>query len=241
VAERAANADLRAGRSQWAPVIVELTGIGRTYGDGAPVVALHDVNLSVHPGEWVSIVGASGSGKSSLLNIMGCLDRQTTGSYRLDGIDVSALSDAQRAGLRSRLIGFVFQSFHLLSHRTVIENVMLAEVYGRRPRAGRRERALAALTEVGLAERTTFRPQLLSGGERQRVAVARALLNEPELLLCDEPTGNLDSVTAGSILDLLAALHRGGITIIMITHDPLVAIRSQRQVRIADGHLLADQ
>jgi ABC-type lipoprotein export system ATPase subunit len=222
-------------------LVVELRGVGRRYGEVAPVIALRDVDLAVRAGEWVSVVGASGSGKSSLLNIVGCLDRQSSGTYLLDGIDVAALSDAQRAGLRSRLIGFVFQSFHLLTHRTVAENVMLAEAYGRRPRAGRRERALAALAQVGLAERTTFRPQLLSGGERQRVAVARALLNQPQLLLCDEPTGNLDSATASSILDLLAALHRDGITIIMITHDPGVAARAQRQVRIADGQLQEDQ
>ncbi len=221
-------------------VIVELKGIRRQYGEIAPVVALREINLTLRAGEWVAIVGASGSGKSSLLNIIGCLDKQSAGTYLVDGIDVSSLSDAQRAGVRSRLIGFVFQSFHLLSHRTVLENVMLAEAYGRRPRAGRRERALAALAEVGLQERTAYRPQLLSGGERQRVAVARALLNRPQLLLCDEPTGNLDSATAASILDLLAALHAGGITIVMITHDPGVAARAERQVRIADGQLLEE-
>jgi ABC-type lipoprotein export system ATPase subunit len=221
-------------------VIVELKAIRRQYGEVAPVVALREVDLSVRSGDWVAVVGASGSGKSSLLNIIGCLDNQTSGTYLLDGIDVASLTDAQRAGLRSRMIGFVFQSFHLLSHRTVVENVELAEAYGRRPRAGRRERALAALAEVGLQERTGYRPQLLSGGERQRVAVARALLNKPELLLCDEPTGNLDSANAAAILDLLAALHATGITVIMITHDPGVASRAQRQVRIADGQLLEE-
>jgi ABC-type lipoprotein export system ATPase subunit len=217
---------------------VKLSGISRRYGAVAPVVALRGVDLEVHAGEWVSVVGASGSGKTTLLNIVGCLDRQSAGSYWLDGIDVAALSDRQRAGLRSRRIGFVFQSFHLLAHRTVLENVMLAESYARRPRVGRAERARAALAAVGLDRRTEFLPTRLSGGERQRVAIARALLTGPELLLCDEPTGNLDSVTTGAILDLLAGLHRNGLTIVTITHDLGVAARAQRQLRIADGQIV---
>jgi ABC-type lipoprotein export system ATPase subunit len=218
--------------------MIKLTGIGRRYGTVAPVVALRGIDLQVYAGEWVAVVGASGSGKTTLLNIVGCLDRQSGGTYWLDGIDIAALSDRQRAGLRSRRIGFIFQSFHLLAHRTVLENVMLAETYARRPRAGRADRARAALAAVGLDGRTEFLPTRLSGGERQRVAIARALLNGPELLLCDEPTGNLDSVTTGAILDLLAGLHREGLTVVTITHDASVAARAQRQVRIADGQIV---
>jgi ABC-type lipoprotein export system ATPase subunit len=221
--------------------MIKLAGIGRRYGTVAPVVALRGIDLEVHAGEWVAIAGASGSGKTTLLNIVGCLDRQSAGSYWLDGIDVAALSDHQRAGLRSRRIGFIFQSFHLLAHRTVLENVMLAEAYARRPRSGRADRARAALHAVGLDGRTDFLPTRLSGGERQRVAIARALLNGPELLLCDEPTGNLDSMTTGAILELLAGLHREGLTIITITHDAGVAGRAQRQVRIADGQIVSDR
>jgi ABC-type lipoprotein export system ATPase subunit len=221
--------------------MIKLAGIGRRYGTVAPVVALRGIDLEVHPGEWVAVVGASGSGKTTLLNIVGCLDRQSGGTYRFDGIDVAALSDRQRAGLRSRRIGFIFQSFHLLAHRTVLENVMLAEAYARQPRAGRADRARAALAAVGLDSRTDFLPTRLSGGERQRVAIARALLNGPELLLCDEPTGNLDSVTTDSILELLDGLHRGGLTIITITHDAGVAVRAERQVRIADGQIVGDR
>jgi ABC-type lipoprotein export system ATPase subunit len=201
--------------------MVKLAGIGRRYGTVAPVVALRGIDLEVRAGEWVAVVGASGSGKTTLLNIVGCLDRQSDGTYWFDGIDVAALNDRQRAGLRSRRIGFIFQSFHLLAHRTVLENVMLAA--------------------VGLDGRTDFLPTLLSGGERQRVAIARALLNGPELLLCDEPTGNLDSVTTGAILELLAGLHHKGLTIVTITHDAGVAARAGRKVRIADGRIVGDR
>ena len=217
--------------------IVALAEVGRTFGSIAPVVALREVDLEVDVGEWVAVVGASGSGKTTLLNIIGCLDRPTTGSYRLDGMDVADLSDPQRAGLRSRDFGFIFQSFHLLSYRTVLESVMLAEVYRRRPRAGRRDRALAALDAVGLEGRDEFLPTQLSGGQRQRVAIARALVNGPRLLLCDEPTGNLDSISAKGILELIRGLHSQGLTIMMITHDPGVAAWAQRKVTIADGQL----
>jgi ABC-type lipoprotein export system ATPase subunit len=217
--------------------MVELAGIGRTYGAAAPVVALRGVNLEIEAGEWIAIVGASGSGKTTLLNIIGCLDRPTTGSYRLDGVDVARLTDKQRAGVRSREIGFVFQSFHLLAYRTVLENVMLAEVYGRRGRAGRAGRAQAALEAVGLEGRSDFLPTKLSGGQRQRVAIARALANGPRLLLCDEPTGNLDSASTAGILDLLSELQGGGLTIVVITHDAGVAARAERQVRMVDGRI----
>lgn len=220
--------------------MIKLAGIGRKYGTAAPVVALRDVGLEVYVGEWVAIVGASGSGKTTLLNIIGCLDRPSTGSHWLNGVDVADLNDRQRAGLRSRDIGFIFQSFHLLGYRTVLENVMLAEVYGRRSRAGRPDRARAALEAVGLEGRSDFLPTRLSGGQRQRVAIARALVNDPRLLLCDEPTGNLDSVSTKGILELLSGLHGAGLTIIMITHDPGVAAWAQRQVTIVDGQISGD-
>jgi ABC-type lipoprotein export system ATPase subunit len=218
--------------------IVSLRGISRRYGAEAPVMALQDIALDVHPGESVAVVGASGSGKTTLLNIVGCLDRPSAGSYRLHGTDVARLSDRQRAGLRSRHFGFVFQSFHLLSYRTAVENVMLSEVYARRPRPGRAGRARAALAAVGLEGRDDFLPTRLSGGERQRVAIARALLHEPELLLCDEPTGNLDSATTAGILELLGRVRGERRTVVIITHDPGVAQWADRQVRLADGRIV---
>jgi ABC-type lipoprotein export system ATPase subunit len=220
--------------------MVRLAGIGRRYGATAPVVAVDDVDLEVYAGECVAIVGASGSGKTTLLNIIGCLDRPTSGSYWLNGLDVANLSDRQRAGLRSHDMGFVFQSFHLLAYRTVLENVTMAEVYGRRSRAGRLDRARAALEAVGLEGRSDSLPTTLSGGQRQRVAIARALVNGPRLLLCDEPTGNLDSLSTTGLLELLTGLHGAGLTIIMITHDAGVAAWAQRQVRIVDGKIRGD-
>ncbi len=217
--------------------VISLTSLGKRFDSDPPVDALVDVNLTVREGDWVAVVGPSGSGKSTLLNIVGCLDIQTAGSYCFDGIDVAELSDKQRAGLRCRGIGFVFQSFHLLGHRTVTENVTLADIYRKASRADRRERAAAALDRVGLAHRAQFFPTKLSGGERQRVAIARALNGSPRLLLCDEPTGNLDSTTTASVLDLFAELNRHGMTIVMITHEHEVAARARRQVRIIDGVL----
>jgi len=217
--------------------VVELRGVSRTYGSDPPVEALRGVDLTIHGGDSVAIIGPSGSGKSTLLNILGCLDRPTAGSYFLDGVDVARLSDSQRTAARGRSIGFVFQSFHLLGHRTALENVMLAEVYGNGDRAGRRERALAALERVGMEERRDFLPTRLSGGQQQRVAIARALLGSPKMLLCDEPTGNLDSANTESLLLLFEALGRQGLTIVMVTHDDHVAARARRVVRIVDGIL----
>jgi ABC-type lipoprotein export system ATPase subunit len=224
-------------RSALRPPIIELNGIGRRFGNDPPLDALVGVNLEVRDGEWLAIAGPSGSGKSTLLNIMGLLDVQTSGGYWFEGMDVSLLRDSQRAGLRSRAIGFVFQSFHLIAHRTVLENVMLSEVYRKGPRRDRMERAAAALARVGLSARADYLPTRLSGGERQRVAIARAIMGSPRVLLCDEPTGNIDSAMTASILDLFADLNRAGLTIITITHDSDVAARANRQARIVDGRL----
>lgn len=219
------------------PPVMELRGIGRRFGTDPPLDALVDVDLDVREGEWLAIAGPSGSGKSTLLNIMGLLDMPTAGQYHFDGIDVADLRDHQRAGLRSRGIGFVFQSFHLIAHRTVLENVMLSEIYRKGPRRTRMERAAAALAQVGLSLRADYLPTRLSGGERQRVAIARAIMGSPRVLLCDEPTGNIDSTMTAAILDLFAQLNRNGLTIVTITHDTDVAERASRQVRIIDGRL----
>jgi ABC-type lipoprotein export system ATPase subunit len=217
--------------------VIELLEIGRTFGADPPVVALHDVNLALRHGTSLSIVGSSGSGKSTLLNILGCLDRPTSGTYLFDGIDVGSLSDDQRAALRAHGIGFVFQTFNLLAHRTVLENVMLAEVYRGEPPDGRAERALASLERVGMSHRVDFLPTRLSGGEQQRVAIARALMGEPSVLLCDEPTGNLDSVNTESVLSLFDDLGDLGLTLVIVTHEDAVAARTERSVRMRDGVL----
>lgn len=203
------------------------------------MVALRTCDLTVQRGEFLTIVGPSGAGKSTFLNIIGLLDRPTSGSYLLDGIDTAAVKDAERTALRGMRIGFVFQSFHLLSHRTACENVELAMVYQRTVRGARKQRAEQALRRVGLGHRLDALPNRLSGGERQRVAIARALAARPSLLLCDEPTGNLDSQTAASVLDLLDGLHQDGMTVVVITHDPEVARRGQRTIVIRDGQVLA--
>ncbi len=182
--------------------VLEINKVGRQFGSEPAVHALVDVDLWLEPGEWLAITGPSGAGKSTLLNVIGCLDRPTSGSYFFDGIDTATLSDKERAGLRSRRIGFMFQSFHLLPHRSLLENVMLAEVYCKQSHRGRRERALAAIERVGLSDRADFLTTKLSGGEKQRVAIARALVGSPSLLLCDEPTGNLDSKSTADLLDL---------------------------------------
>jgi macrolide transport system ATP-binding/permease protein len=217
--------------------VLELRKVSKQYGSEPAVHALVDVDLSLDRGEWLSITGPSGSGKSTLLNILGCLDRPTSGRYFIDGIDTATLTDKQRAGLRSQRIGFVFQGFHLLSYRTVLENVMLAEVYRKLPASGRRARALAAIERVGLGHRADFLPMKLSGGEKQRVAIARALVGSPSLLLCDEPTGNLDSKSSASLLDLLEKLNQDGMTLVIVTHDEAIARRAGRRVHVIDGNL----
>lgn len=217
--------------------VLELNKICRQFGTDPAIHALVDVDLSLDRGDWLSITGPSGSGKSTLLNILGCLDCPTSGHYFIDGIDTTQLTDKQRAGLRSQRIGFVFQSFHLLPYRTVLENVMLAEVYRKQPISGRRERAMAAIEQVGLGHRVDHLPSKLSGGEMQRVAIARALVGSPSMLLCDEPTGNLDSKASAAILDIFEKLHRQGLTLVIVTHDEKVANRASRRVHIVDGAL----
>jgi putative ABC transport system ATP-binding protein len=217
--------------------VIALRGVSRTFASDPPVAALSDVDLRVAAGDYVGIVGPSGSGKSTLLNLLGLLDRPDCGTYALEGVETTGLSDPARTALRGSRIGFVFQAFHLLAHRDVLDNVMLGEVYTGAPRAGRAARAAAALDRVGMGHRRDFRPGRLSGGERQRVAIARALIGEPALLLCDEPTGNLDSVTTGAVLDLFDELRDGGTTLVVITHDEAVSARAARRVRITDGRL----
>lgn len=217
--------------------VLQLTKVCRQFGSEPAIHALVDVDLRLDRGGWLSITGPSGAGKSTLLNVIGCLDRPSSGSYFIDGIDTSKLSDRQRAGVRSRLIGFVFQAFHLLPYRSVLENVMLAEVYRGGSRRGRRERALAAIDHVGLSPRVDFMPGKLSGGEKQRVAIARALVGSPSLLLCDEPTGNLDSKSSADILALFEQLNKEGLTLVVVTHNEEVANRAGRRVHIVDGRL----
>jgi putative ABC transport system ATP-binding protein len=219
------------------PAVIELQEVGRTFPGPPAVEAFKPSNLTINQGEYVSIIGPSGSGKSTLLHLLGLLDRPTTGNYLLDGIDTGALGDNARAGLRGSRIGFVFQSFHLLHHRSVLENVELAQIYNRMPRKERRQRAVNALERVGLSHRLSFTPRTLSGGERQRVAVARALVTEPSLLLADEPTGNLDTEMSNDIMEVFDGLHNAGMTLAVITHDLDVSHRAERQVRIVDGTL----
>lgn len=220
-----------------AATVVDLVGVSRSFPGPPRVDALREVNLRVDPGEYVSIIGPSGSGKSTLLNILGLLDRPTSGEYLLDGVPTGNASESVRSGLRGGRIGFVFQSFHLLPRRTVLDNVLLATLYSGVPRGEREERARTALERVHLTHRTTFHPTTLSGGERQRVAVARAIVAAPHLLLADEPTGNLDSTNSAEVMDLFDELHADGLTLAVITHDPVVSARAQRRVRIADGRL----
>lgn len=211
--------------------------VGLTYLGPPPVSALQPFDLEVGAGEYLAVVGPSGSGKSTFLNIAGLLDRPTTGSYFLDGVDTGALSDADRTALRGSQIGFVFQAFHLLPHRSAEENVMLGTLYQGMRFVARQTAARQALDRVGLSHRLAAPPSQLSGGERQRVAIARALVAGPSLLLCDEPTGNLDTVTAAKVLDLLDGLRSEGQTIVVITHDPIVAERAAGVVTVRDGIL----
>jgi putative ABC transport system ATP-binding protein len=222
--------------------LVELRGIARTYAVGANQVrALRGVDLTIARGDAVAIMGSSGSGKSTLMNVLGCLDRPTAGSYRLAGTDVGGLGVRARADLRGRRIGFVFQSFHLLPRTTAVENVELPLVYQGVGGKERRRRAVEALIRVGLADRIDHVPNELSGGQQQRVAIARALVCRPELLLADEPTGNLDTETTTEILGLLQDLVDGGMTVVLVTHEPDVALHAARVVVLRDGLVVEDR
>jgi putative ABC transport system ATP-binding protein len=207
---------------------------------GETVRALDGVSFSIARGEWVAIIGQSGSGKSTLMNLIGCLDTPTAGVYRLNGNDVEGLPDDALADLRNREIGFVFQTFQLLPRATALANVGLPLVYRGLPRRERRARAEAALVAVGLGNRQHHRPNELSGGQRQRVAIARALVGDPSLLLADEPTGNLDSATGEEIVRLFGELHARGHTIMLVTHEPRLAARCPRAIRLSDGRVVGD-
>lgn len=218
--------------------VVELRGVHRSFTAGDVLVtALVDADLVVDRGDYVAVVGPSGSGKSTMLNLLGLLDRPSEGAYWFDGIDTRELTEGQRAWLRSRGIGFVFQGFHLLAHRSVLENVLMSTIYNGMPRSERIPAAEDALNRVGLGHRIEFSPTSLSGGERQRVAIARAIVSRPSLLLCDEPTGNLDSATGESVLALFDDLRADGLTLIVVTHDDLVSRHADRIVSLRDGRV----
>ncbi len=220
--------------------VAELIAVDKIYGNGDTAVhALDQLSLTVQRGDYLAVMGASGSGKSTAMNILGCLDRPSGGSYRLNGTPVETLNDDQLADLRNRELGFVFQQFHLLPQLTALENVMLPMVYAGVPAVERRERAEAALIRVGLAERLHNKPNQLSGGQQQRVAIARAIINHPALLLADEPTGALDSRTTEEVLAIFDELHRSGMTVVMVTHEDDVAARAERVVHFRDGRVLS--
>ncbi|MBE9524312.1 MAG: ABC transporter ATP-binding protein [Chloroflexi bacterium] len=226
-------------------LIIQVKDITKVYGlDDAQVRALDGVSLEIKENEFVAIMGPSGSGKSTLMNILGCLDRPTSGQYNLAGEDVSDLDKTQLAIIRNQQIGFVFQSYNLLARTTALENVMLPMLYSRNghmTEIEQKERALAVLRSVGLADRIHHIPQKLSGGQMQRVAIARALINDPVLILADEPTGNLDTKSGGEVMALLSELHRNGSTIVMVTHEDEIAEYAQRVIRFLDGRIDTDK
>ncbi len=222
-------------------MLIELLDISREYVVGGETVhALDGVSVGIEKGEYVAIVGQSGSGKSTLMNVLGCLDTPTRGAYRLNGKDVAKMNDDELADIRNREIGFIFQNFQLLPRETALSNVELPLVYRGLPSKERRARAVEALTRVGLDKRMAHKPTELSGGQRQRVAIARALASQPSLLLADEPTGNLDSATGEEIVKLFAELHAQGHTIVLVTHEPKLAARCPRAVRLSDGKVVGD-
>jgi len=222
--------------------LIELSDVRKIYHMGdVEVRALNGVDLDVRQGEYLAIMGASGSGKSTLMNLLGCLDTPSSGSYVLNGTAVEALSDQELAAIRNKEIGFVFQTFNLLPRTSALANVELPLIYGGLPRSERKRRAREALDRVGLGDRMHHQPNELSGGQRQRVAIARALVNDPSILLADEPTGNLDSATSEEIMGLFDELHRGGNTVILVTHEPDIAGHTERRVLLRDGEVVADE
>ena len=220
--------------------VAELHDVCKVYGSGdAQVQALDHLSLTVQRGDYLAVMGASGSGKSTAMNILGCLDRPSSGSYQLNGIEVESLNDDALADLRNRELGFVFQQFHLLAHLSALDNVILPMIYAGVPGDERQQRATEALTRVGLAQRLSNKPNQLSGGQQQRVAIARAIINNPALLLADEPTGALDSRTTAEVLDIFDDLHRSGMTVVMVTHEDDVAARAGHVVHFRDGRIAA--
>jgi len=221
--------------------VIRIRELAREYRMGSErILALRGVTLEIHRNEYVAIMGPSGSGKSTMMNVLGCLDTPTSGEYWLNGEEVSRLTDDALARVRNREIGFVFQTFNLLPRATALHNVELPLVYAGVRARERRDRAAESLARVGLAERLHHRPNELSGGQRQRVAIARALVNRPSILLADEPTGNLDSVTSDEIMEVFAALHAAGQTVIMVTHEPDIAARARRRIVLRDGRVEFD-